>query len=175
MVRKILVHSLLLLLGVLAGSAVGGLGYYSYAKHKHDVAYARLTSAEAEHLTATRGLLSQIFWRNYLATGSSPTKEELPKKLTEQTAGLERLREGTVSPELRPMESVYLSFGYVRLARFEKEKGNNSLADQYMTNAMAQCEEAGWKDCSETALKSATESWVRGSAPDKIKVAGDYQ
>jgi hypothetical protein len=175
MVRKIWIHSLLLLLGVVAGSVVGGLGYYCYSKHKHDVTYARLTPAEAEHLKVTREVLSKIFALNAFTIWWSPTKEGLPKKLTQQTAGLERLRASTVAPELRPMESVYLSFGYVRLARVEKEKGNSSLADQYVTKAMAQCVDAGWKDCSETALQSATESWVRSSVSDKAKVAGDYK
>jgi hypothetical protein len=175
MIKKVFIHSLLLLLGVVVGSSIGALGCYWYAKHKVAVAEARLSPVEASHLRTTRELLFRVFSYNAGTVGWSPTKAELPKKLTDQTKALENLADGAGSPELRPLISVYLSFGYVRLARLADEKGDHSGAHGYMAKAKAECETAGWKECSDSALRSSTESWVRGYAPNSAQLAGDYR
>jgi hypothetical protein len=174
MTKKILIHFLLLFVGVLVGSSIGGFGFYWYANHKRTVAYSRLTYSQAGHLIAVRESLFRVFFVYSAPTVYwSPLKDELPQKLEKQVYNLEELKRATNLQEMQPIASVYLAYAYVRLGRLEEARGDKSRAYEYMAKAKSECAAVGWTDCSDSALKSATEGWVRNSAGSKV--AGDYQ
>jgi hypothetical protein len=139
--KKILLQSVVVTVGIVAGGATGG--YLTFHKYSQKYAIVRYF--------AWAGIFDAVSEGQY-DMNSSDAKQELLSTLDLYTKGVQS---SNIDPTLKKALSMKRGLIEARLSVLENEGGNTDRAKSYMSKAQEDLKAVGWVDRSEASILQA--------------------
>jgi len=146
-IKKIVVHLLMVLTGLLLGFTVGFYGVNFYKEWS----WNQQSSPEAARVRAALPTLARLG----LMEAYVLKEKDLPGALLAYRDELSSIKQQPQSGEFREAVSLGLGFVYLRLASWAQQNGQEAQAGPFMTEAKKELRSIGWKDVSDAALSAA--------------------
>jgi hypothetical protein len=150
MFKKALLHSLLVVTGLLLGTISGFAGVYFHAQWS----WNQQSTAEAARVRASYPTLSRFGWMEGYAMRDGNLSPDYRETLVAFTSELEDLRQQAPSAELQQAASMNLGFIYLRLASLDRKNGRSQEGAAFMSKAQSEFKSIGWKDVSESTMNT---------------------
>jgi hypothetical protein len=115
-------------------------------------------SAEDRKFVETFQLMTRLKWADERATAAledpQKTTEERRQRLLEELQSIAEAQQQPHPSELDSLIKAQAGIASLRLALFEEAGGKAQAAQEYLTRAQDYLKQAGWRDNSESNLRS---------------------
>jgi hypothetical protein len=161
-VKRIVISSLLLLLGGIIGLA-SGVGLYLLQSARQSKA---LDTPEGRKFLATRDIMANLGAQRLKFETCPDTQDAKKTNLQHQLDTIQNIKANLATSELLPLLEVQEGIAHGQLALLEESSGNPHAFTEQMSAAREALKSAGWTDYSESNLRKILRG-MQGSGKDQ--------